>query len=62
MAGSILRFGPLIAAVAISLAACMPTEAPNFYQSQYLSTRTICQPGMHAITRMRGSGYRCVLN
>jgi hypothetical protein len=62
MADSILRFGPLVAAFGIILSACMPTEAPNFYQSQYLSTRTICQPGMHAIPRMRGSGYRCVPN
>ncbi len=62
MARGNLRFGALIVALGISLAGCMPTEASNPYQAQYLSTRTICQPGMHAIPRMRGSGYRCVFD
>ena len=60
MAGISLRFGALIAALGIGLAGCMPNEPSNPYQAQYLATRTVCQPGMHAIPRMRGSGYRCV--
>ncbi len=60
MAGFNLRFGVLIAALAITLAGCMPGEPSNSYQAQYLATRTVCQPGMHAIPRMRGSGFWCV--
>jgi hypothetical protein len=62
MAGGILKFGAFIAVIGISLAGCMPTEGANPYQAQYLATRTICQPGMHAISRMRGSGFRCVFD
>jgi len=62
MTGGILKLGALIAAIGTGLAGCMPTEASNPYQAQYLSTLTICQPGTHAISRMRGSGYRCVLD
>jgi len=60
MTGFNFRFGALIAVLAISLAGCMPNEPANSYQAQYLANRTQCQPGMHAISRMRGSGYRCV--
>jgi hypothetical protein len=62
MASISLRFGALIAALAITLVGCMPNEPSNAYQAQYLATRTICQPGMYAVSRMRGSGYRCVYN
>ena len=62
MTGIGLRFGALIAALAITLAGCMPNEPSNFYQAQYLATRTVCQPGMHAISKLRGDGYRCVFN
>ena len=55
-----LGFGALIAALAISLAGCMPNAPSNPDQAQYLATRTDCPPGMHAISRMRGDGYRCV--
>jgi hypothetical protein len=60
MAGGALKFCALIVALGIGLAGCMPNGASNPSQAQYLATRTICQPGMHAISRMRGSGYRCV--
>jgi hypothetical protein len=62
MTGWKLTFGALIVALGLGLAGCMPNEAPNAYQAQYLATRTVCQPGMHAIPRMRGSGYRCVFD
>jgi len=62
MTGGNLTFGGMIIALGLSLAACMPIESPNAYQAQYLATRTVCQPGMHAIPRMRGSGYRCVFD
>jgi hypothetical protein len=60
MARSFLKIGVLVAAIGACLAGCMPNEASNPYQAQYLSTFTVCQPGTHAISRMRGSGYRCV--
>jgi hypothetical protein len=62
MIGHILKLAAIIATFGIGLQGCMPSEASNPYQAQYLSTLTVCQPGTHAISRMRGSGYRCVLD
>ena len=62
MIRGVLKIGALIIAIGTGLAGCMPTEASNPYQAQYLSTLTVCQPGTHAISRMKGSGYRCILN
>jgi hypothetical protein len=62
MIRGVLKIGALIVAIGAGLAGCMPPEASNPYQAQYLSTLTVCQPGTHAISRMKGSGYRCVLN
>jgi hypothetical protein len=60
---SFLKCGALIVALALTLAACMPSSPSNEFQSQYLMDRRVCPPGAHAETSaVSANGYWCVLN